>query len=290
MADNQYKREIINMAISVLREGRTSVAGQFHSSIDDSVFADYTTAGTKDLERAVFQYPLVLKELIRDIQPDFATQFADLGKEILINKEIADFGKLFETPDDFLDIVAQVNEANRKKEYDNEVMLFDSYAHVVVGTDDQAWKCIVAHTAAAANKPITGASYTTNWELYNTDKSFGATWVTAWSYKASQDGRLLLTNEYSNADGDSAYIEYLAYAYAGISDKPLYYPDAFKRAFAVRLASALTKDVEKQVGLLQRYAKYERPEVWDNKDKKRFKGVITPNRTIAVARENLQIK
>ena len=75
MAANPYKTEIINMAITVLREGRTSVAGQFHSPVDDSVFADYTTAGTKDLERAVFQYPLVLKEVIRDIKPDFSTQY-----------------------------------------------------------------------------------------------------------------------------------------------------------------------------------------------------------------------
>ena len=47
---------------------------------------------------------------------------------------------------------------------------------IVLGTDAQAYKCIVAHTGAAANKPITGGSYATNWAIYAT------TWVVSTAY------------------------------------------------------------------------------------------------------------
>ncbi len=273
MADNPEKRLIINKAISILREGRTSSAGQFHSSITDAEFADYTTitgSGSQDKQRAVIWYEPTLILVLRDIKPDFAMEFADLGEEILINKEIAGWSYLFEFPDDYLDMVAQVAEGGRSIKvgqaskifkYDHKVMVFDSYAHVVVGTDSQAWYCSTAHTAASANKPITGASYATYWTLYNTDSSFGATWVTGWAYKSSQDGKLLATNSYSNDNGNSAYIKYIPYVQAGINDKPQYYSEEFKQAFAVRLASALTKDLEKQTELLGRYARYEKPEV-----------------------------
>jgi hypothetical protein len=260
MADNPYKRQIVNMAITILREGKTSAAGQFHTSIDDTEFADYTTASTQGLQRICFQYPIVLKEVLRDIQPDFAKQFADLSDEILINKEIGSWEYLFEFPSDYLALVSQVAEGNRKQKYDSQELVFDSYAHVVKGTDSQAWYCSADHTAASDNKPITGASYATYWTLYNTDETYGADWTTGWSYKSAQDGKLLAANHYSNDDDDSAYIEYIPYVQAGINDKPLHYTDEFKRAFAVRLAVALTKDPEKQLSLLKRYSLYEKPQ------------------------------
>ncbi|KKL62755.1 hypothetical protein LCGC14_2182030 [marine sediment metagenome] len=293
MAANPEKTEIINMAISVLREGKTSSAGQFYDDITDAEFADYTTitgSGTQGKQRAVFQYEKNFKEVLRDMKPEFARQFADLNEEILINKEIANWLYLFELPTDFFNIVAQVSEDDRTVKYDKQVMTFDSYAHVVVGTDNQSWKCKVAHTAADANKPTTGVDYLTNWELFNTDPLFGATWVSGWAYKTSQDGKLLATSNYSNSDGDSAYIQYIPYVQAGINDKPEFYPDEFKRAFAVRLASALTKDVEKQNGLLARYNNYEKSQAFDTEDKDRFKGNIVPNQNIITARRTLVVK
>jgi len=287
MADNEYKREIVNMALSILREGKTSAAGQFHDTIDDTEFADYKTAATQGLQRICFRYPSVLQTVLRDMKPDFAKQYADLGAEIHINKEISGWDYLFELPSDYLDMIDQVEQgartikvgqSSRDITHDHKVFTFDSYAHVVKGTDDQAWYCKLDHTAAAANKPITGADYATYWTLYDESEYLGADWVSGWSYKASASGRLLATNTYSNNPSatvdssiSSAYIKYIPYVAAGINDKPQYYPEEFKQAFAVRLASALTKDVEKQVGLLQRYEKFEKPAVLriQNMDKHR---------------------
>jgi hypothetical protein len=292
MAANTYKTEIANMAVTILRQGKVSDAGQFFDSIDDTEFADYTTVtgtASQDKQRVCFVYEAILKEVLRDIQPDFAIQYADLAEEIRINKEMASHSLLFELPTNYLDIVDQISQADRSVKYDNEILTFDSYAHVVVGTDDQAWKCIVAHTAADANKPITGASYATYWELYDTDSAYGAAWVANWAYKASESGLLLATSDYSNTAGDSVYIKYLAYVQAGISDKPQFYSPEFKRAVAVRLASALTKDVEKQKELIARYGMYEKPEAWDNKDRKRFKGNRVVHGSVITARRNLSL-
>ena len=278
MANNPYKREIVNSAISILREGKTDTAGQYYATIDDTEFASYATASSPGLQRACFQYPLVLKAVLRDIKPDFASEhYADLGAEIKINKEINGWDLLFELPSNYLDMIAQVSQgartikvgqSSRDITYDHRVLTFDSYAHVVKGTDDQAYYCSTLHTAAAANKPITGADYADYWTLYDVASALGADWVSGWSYKASASGFLLATNTYSNDPSatvdssiPSAYIKYIPYVQAGINDKPQYYPEEFKTAFAVRLASALTKDVEKQVGLLQRYEKYEKPAV-----------------------------
>ena len=51
----------------------------------------------------------------------------------------------------------------------------------VTGTDGNIYTCIKSHTSASDNKPITGADYTTYWELKGTT---GGTWVTATSYIA----------------------------------------------------------------------------------------------------------
>ncbi len=53
-------------------------------------------------------------------------------------------------------------------------------ANVVLGTDSLDYKCTVAHTAAVANKPITGGSYADYWSVLAT--SAGSAWVVDTSY------------------------------------------------------------------------------------------------------------
>lgn len=271
MADNPYKREIVNMAIDILREGRTSTAGMFFTEITDEQFADWSLiTDSQDKRKACFNYELALTEVIQDIRPDFARQFDDLADEIMINKEIGSWGRLFELSTDYLDIISQIAQADKSKEFDSDVLTFNEYAHVVKGTDEQAWKCIVAHTAADSNKPVTGVDYATYWELYNTDDAYGADWVSGWAYKASQSGQLLATNDYSNLAGDSAYIWYLAYVQEGISDKPQFYPKTFKQALAVWLASKMTKDKEKQILLVNRYENLTKPRVYRTENQSQY--------------------
>jgi phage gp36-like protein len=51
----------------------------------------------------------------------------------------------------------------------------------VLGTDTKNYTCIVAHTAAALNKPVTGANYATYWAQKG---SSGGTWVDGSAYTA----------------------------------------------------------------------------------------------------------
>ena len=53
--------------------------------------------------------------------------------------------------------------------------------HLVTGTDSNSYRCIVGHTSASANKPITGADYADYWETYNGLGTDG-TWATATEY------------------------------------------------------------------------------------------------------------
>ncbi len=53
--------------------------------------------------------------------------------------------------------------------------------NLVIGTDGKTYRCILAHTSAAANRPITGASYATYW-LATGGIVTGAVWVTATAY------------------------------------------------------------------------------------------------------------
>jgi hypothetical protein len=46
----------------------------------------------------------------------------------------------------------------------------------VVGTDGENYTCILGHTGAAANRPITGANYTTHWIQKGTS---GGVWATS---------------------------------------------------------------------------------------------------------------
>jgi len=62
-----------------------------------------------------------------------------------------------------------------------------SQVSIVVGTDSLDYYCILAHTAAVADKPITGGNYTTYW--YPTGGSgVGVAWVLGTVYAASVDG------------------------------------------------------------------------------------------------------
>lgn len=56
---------------------------------------------------------------------------------------------------------------------------------VVLGTDNQTYQCILAHTSGATNRPITGASWATYWVLYGggTSSRFQA-WETGVAYTA----------------------------------------------------------------------------------------------------------
>ena len=296
MADNAQKRALVNRALLILQAGRTSSARLFFTEITDDEFSDPLTNITtqKDKLAACVSYEPILLMVLSDIKPDFAKKYADLGAPIRINKEFAEWSYLFEMPSDYdsrlKDAVRQVDQDNHKKTYDFDVLHFESFAHVVSGTDDQAYYCSTAHTSAAATKPITGASYATYWTLYDTD-DIGADWVSGWAYKASETCDLLATSEYSNNpsatvddDIDSAYIEYIPYTQAGINDKPEYYNEHFKNAFCIRLAAELaidTKDYERRRLLLQEYEMMAKPDFWSAQQSRKY---IEEHTTILEAR------
>lgn len=265
MAANQSKTDMVNLAVMKLG-GATDIGTVKVGVIDDTVFAAPTTADNDTVELACTRYPYSLKQAIIDMQPKFATRFADLGTEIKITLdgangtpfERADWERIFELPSDYLALLFQLDEANKKTKYEAEEITVHSYAHVVKGTDDQAYYCILDHTSAAANKPITGASYATNWSLFDDDGDFGATWEAGHAYKASETGKLLLAKEYSNVDGDSAYIKYLAYVAAAIGDIPTLYDQPFIEAFTTLLASEMAPWSQEQNRRLTLRNEYER--------------------------------
>ena len=57
-------------------------------------------------------------------------------------------------------------------------------ASLVLGTDDKLYKCIAAHTSAAATMPITGANYAVYWEEIDTGETVEP-WVTGTAYVLS---------------------------------------------------------------------------------------------------------
>jgi hypothetical protein len=59
-----------------------------------------------------------------------------------------------------------------------------SAASEVTGTDSNVYTCILSHTSAANNKPITGANYTTYWKQTG---DTGGTWVTSTAYASTGD-------------------------------------------------------------------------------------------------------
>ena len=54
----------------------------------------------------------------------------------------------------------------------------------VTGSDGNIYTCIRSHTSAATNKPVTGANWSTYWELAG---STGGTWITSTDYAAIGD-------------------------------------------------------------------------------------------------------
>lgn len=56
------------------------------------------------------------------------------------------------------------------------VMIRHQKGHEVKGTDNKYYRCKLAHTAATGNRPVSGASYTTYWELST------PSWVTSTPY------------------------------------------------------------------------------------------------------------
>lgn len=257
------KTDICNRALVILCAGATSQASIFLDTITAAQFADYSTVGDEEPDKKLlcFLYDKILKTCLVDIAPDFAKKFADLGEEIKVTPtETAEWEYLFDLPSDYLDLVAQVSQSDRLSRIDSKVITAPDFAHIVEGTDEQAYYCIADHTAADANKPITGASYATYWSLYDEDGDYGATWVSGKAYKSSQSWHILATNSYSNDDGDSAYIEYIWY-----NDDPTLYTEAFIEAFATKLAyemSVHSKDYARRLSLLEEYERLAKPFSW----------------------------
>jgi len=75
---------------------------------------------------------------------------------------------------------------------------------LVNGTDDNTYRCIAAHTAAAANKPITGADYEIYWEQETTGVH-GKAWISGTSY--------VLSNFNFSLDGSTGNAAYTSGGY-----------------------------------------------------------------------------
>ena len=106
------------------------------------------------------------------------------------------------------------------------------------GTDEQSYYCssdVIGDEDD--NEPITGTDYANYWTEFSDDDDDGAEFEEDKEYLAAGNAWIFLTNDYSNADGDSAYIEYVAYLQSGVSDKPEYYDAPFVEAFTTLLAA-----------------------------------------------------
>jgi len=270
MADNPSKRAIVNRALMILNAGRTAQAGMFFTSLTDEQFADWTTVSETDYpdaRMAVMIYEHILKQVIEDIQPDFASAYADLGQPMKVDKADGGWSYLFELPSDFLALVKQCAQGVPSQGFDCELLHFRTYSHVVLGTDDQAYYCNTNHTSVddATDGQPPGDDGDTNWTLYDEDGSLGADWAAGVAYKYQATGHLLATNDLTDEDGESAYIQYLAYVQAARSDEPAYYPENFKNALATRLAAEMcldAKDYERRRRLLEEYQVLAKPDVW----------------------------
>ena len=250
MADNQPKTDMINMA-SIKLGGVIDIGQVYLDVINDTVFADPSTGSNESEKVACMVYPNALKRAIREIKPKFARRYADLGPEIRITEDGAtgtlfkrgDWELMFDVPSNYIGLISQISEGDKKAKYEAIEITAHSWAHVVKGTDDQSYYCTAdIAEAAATHKPISGATYASFFALFNTDDSYGADFETGRAYKKSQashSGNLILAKQVSNHDGDSAYIEYLAYSPTGVGDIPTYYDDHFIAAFTTLLASEM---------------------------------------------------
>lgn len=280
MAANNYKRDICNRALMILNAGRTDAADNLYEMVTDEQFANWTAVPKtqSQLRICVFAYERILKQVLLDIQPDFAVDYADLGDPVSVNRVFGGWDYLFHLPADYLGLVKQVAEADHLKDealntgYRCEVLFFKDYAHVVVGSDDGQYYCTTAHTSAddSADGEPPDDDGNGNWIVFDEDVASwveidAAAWAEGLAYKASGTDSLLATNDLTNEAGDSAYIKYLAYVRAGRSDQPQYWPESFANAFATRLAAEMaqdSKDYERRVSLLQEYERLAKPAAW----------------------------
>lgn len=252
----------MNQSIMILNAGRTANAGTLYTDIDDTEFADFSTvseANEPDLRLACFNYEPILKLVTEDMAPKHATRPADLGRETMINQEVGGWDYLFGLPSDFLALLAQVAEGRRSFEFDSEVLPFHSYSHVVAGSDGSDYLCGTSHTSvdnSSDGQPPTNDG-NVNWSVMAEDDDRDrATWYAGVSYKTSATERLLASNNFGNDAGTGAYIRYLAYVQAGFADKPEFYTEGFRIAFATRLAAEMAldgKDYQRRTSLLQEY-------------------------------------
>ncbi len=255
MATNAGKTDMINLALMKLQGATDSGTQGIWTDIANSVFiAPETAAGTskETIRIACLMYPRILKRAIRDIRPKFAKQYADLGKRIKVTLDssnvmaLADWNYLFNLPSDYLELMFQISQANKKLYYEADVVTANSYAHIVTGDDDQSYYCDTNHISvddSSDGQPLADDG-DGNWTLFNADGTMGATWEESKAYKSDETGKLLVAQEYSNADGDSAYIEYLGYtqttdAANGFADVPSLYDEHFVDAFTTLFASDL---------------------------------------------------
>jgi hypothetical protein len=272
MADNAYKRGVANRALMILNAGLTSGAGVLFTTIDDTEFANYTTvsiADSPDKRLVCFLYERILKQVLEDIQPDFACEYADLSYPYMVNQECGGWDYLFELPSNFLCLVAHEDEGAGRvlTGHECEVLHFKGYAHTVVGSDDNVYYCSTAHTSVddSSDGQPPDDDGDSNWTLDSTELMDGATWQEDVSYLADGTGPMLAGSVLNNDAGTGAYIRYVAYVQAGRSDQPQYYPEAFINAFATRLAAEMcldSKDYERRRQLLQEYESLAKPAYW----------------------------
>jgi hypothetical protein len=251
---------MINLALLKLH-GVTSGATQIiETAIAAGVFADPSTAtGENEAEQLLFatRYEPTLQKALTDIRPKFARQFADLGTNIRLTindstaYERADWDYIFELPSDYL--------------YPAQIATVHQWSHIVKGDDDQSYYCDTAHVSvddANDGKPLANDG-NGNWTLFNTDDAYGADWEASRSYRRNSTGHLLLSNDYTNVDGDSAYIEYIGYVQAGFADDPNYYDPDFIEAFTTLLAAEMapwSADRSARMGLMEEYHRLVKPD------------------------------
>lgn len=270
MADNQNKTDMINLAILKIN-GVFDTGVQFLSALDDSVFADYTTGASETEKLACLQYPFALRKALRDIRPKFAIKYEDLGTDIAISTdpanadlfERADWEYIFEFPSDYLQLIKQTNESDKSQILECKEIMVHSWSHLVTGDNDQTYYCDTNHTSvddSSDGEPPTDDG-DGNWSLFSTS-DYGVDWEAGRAYKYQATSKLLLSNEYSNDGGDSAYIEYIAYSATGIGDQPAYYDPDFVEAFTTLLAAKMApqqSDPEQRMKLMQEYYAIAKP-------------------------------
>jgi len=118
-------------------------------------------------------------------------------------------------------------------------------ANEVIGSDTLNYTCILNHTAAAANYPITGASYETYWSQTG---SSGGTWALGTAYEKADPltihfFRLPVDMSASDNEPDGIpanfherllvnYAAYRTYEMVAEMEKAVYYKSLFKQALA----------------------------------------------------------